>query len=165
MIVLSPRQKKRFPSSKTWDFRSDILANLENLYREVIMEHYKNPRNKGLVEGLGYHIKHIKNPSCGDDVTIQTKCNEGVIEDCRFEGSGCSICCASASVLTETMIGKKVEEAEAIAHNYLKMVSNESIDPSIDLEEAEVFAGVRLFPARIKCASISWKAFLETIKK
>lgn len=141
------------------------MANLENLYREVIMEHYKNPRNKGLVEGLGYHVKHIKNPSCGDDVTIQTKCNEGVIEDCRFEGSGCSICCASASVLTETMIGKKVEEAEAIAHNYLKMVSNESIDPSIDLEEAEVFAGVRLFPARIKCASISWKAFLETIKK
>jgi len=165
LTVLSKRQKKRFCSSKTWDFRSDILANLENLYREVIMEHYKNPRNKGLIDDPSYHTKHIKNPSCGDDVTIQSKCNDGIVEDCRFEGSGCSICCASASVLTETMIGKKVETAEAIANNYLRMVSNESIDPDIDLEEAEVFAGVRLFPARIKCASISWKAFLDTIKK
>lgn len=141
------------------------MANLENLYREVIMEHYKNPRNKGLFDDPKYHSKHIKNPSCGDDVTIQTKTIDGIIEDCRFEGSGCSICCASASVLTETMIGKNVEEATVIADNYLKMVSNEPIDPKIDLEEAEVFAGVRLFPARIKCASISWKAFLETIKK
>jgi len=142
------------------------LANLENLYREVIMEHFKNPRNKGLVlNDNNYHITHIKNPSCGDDITIGTKVENGVVIDCRHEGSGCSICCASASVLTETMIGKSVDLAEKIANNYLNMVSNQEVDDSIDLEEAEVFVGVRLFPARIKCASISWKAFLETIEK
>lgn len=112
-----------------------------------------------------YHTKHIKNPSCGDDITIQSKVVDGIVTDCRHDGSGCSICCASASVLSETVIGKTVEAAKAVSNNYLRMVSNESVDPKIDMEEAEVFAGVRLFPARIKCASISWIAFLETIKK
>lgn len=141
------------------------MANLENLYREVIMEHFKNPRNKGLINSPDYHTKHIKNPSCGDDITIQSKVENGTVVDCRHEGSGCSICCASASVLTETIIGKTVEEAEALSKNFLAMVSNNPIDESIDLEEAEVFAGVRVFPARIKCASIAWMAFLDTIKK
>lgn len=141
------------------------MANLENLYREVIMEHFKNPRNKGLILSENYHLKHIKNPSCGDDITIATFSENGIIKDCRHDGSGCSICCASASVLTETMIGKDVTQAETIAKNYLNMVSNQPFDESIDLEEAEVFVGVKLFPARIKCASIAWKAFLETIAK
>ncbi len=141
------------------------MANLENLYREVIMEHYKNPRNKGLIIDPSYITKHIKNPSCGDDITIQSQVKDGRIRDCRHEGSGCSICCASASVLTETMIGKTVEEATTIANNYLQMVSNEPYDETIDLEEGEAFVGVRVFPARVKCASISWRAFLDTIKK
>lgn len=141
------------------------MSNLENLYREVIMEHYKHPRNKGLVQDDLYQLHHIKNPSCGDDITIQTKVEDGMIADCRHEGTGCSICCASASVLTETMIGKTVHDSRNIAQNYLKMITNEPVEDDIDLEEAEVFQGVRLFPARIKCASISWKAFLETIKE
>ncbi|MGE0003545.1 MAG: Fe-S cluster assembly sulfur transfer protein SufU, partial [Candidatus Izemoplasmatales bacterium] len=131
------------------------MANLENLYREVIMEHYKHPRNKGLLKQDGYILYHIKNPSCGDDITIESNVIDGVVKDCRHDGSGCSICCASASVLTETVIGKTIPEAKAIAENFLNMVSNEAIDPNIDLEEAEVFAGVRMFPARVKCASIS----------
>lgn len=141
------------------------MAGLENLYREVIMEHYKHPRNKGLVEDGRYHLKHIKNPSCGDDITIQSRVENGVVEDCRQDGHGCSICMASASVLTETMIGKTIEEANSIADNYLAMISNQPIDPSVDLEEAEVFAGVRVYPARIKCASIAWIAFKDTIEE
>lgn len=139
------------------------MANLENLYREVIMEHYKNPRNKGLLIDETYKQIHIKNPSCGDDITIQTKVEQGIVTDCRHDGTGCSICCSSASVLSETMIGKTIEEAKKVANTYLNMITNETYDTTVDLEEAEVYKGVRLFPARIKCASISWKAFLETI--
>ncbi|MFA5007282.1 MAG: SUF system NifU family Fe-S cluster assembly protein [Candidatus Izemoplasmatales bacterium] len=139
------------------------MAELDNLYREVILEHYKNPRNKGLSQDPGYVTVHIKNPSCGDDITIQTLFDGDVVKDCRHEGHGCSICCSSASVLTETMVGKTLKESKTIAENYLAMVSNKPFDPTVDLEEATVYAGVRQFPARVKCASIAWQAFLKTI--
>ncbi|MBN2540182.1 MAG: SUF system NifU family Fe-S cluster assembly protein [Bacilli bacterium] len=140
------------------------MSGLDNLYREVIMEHYKNPRNKGLVEDSTYKTFRIKNPSCGDDITIQSLVVDGIIKDCRQEGHGCSISMASASVLTEIMIGKTVAEALTVAENYLNMVSNKEYDEALDLEEAEVFSGVRQFPARVKCASIAWVAFKDTLK-
>lgn len=128
------------------------------------MEHYKNPRNKGLVENENYRLFRIKNPSCGDDITIQTLVEDGIIKDCRHIGHGCSISMASASVLTEMMIDKPVEEALKLADNYLNMVANKDYDQNVDLEEAEVFSGVRQFPARVKCASIAWLAFKDTLK-
>lgn len=140
------------------------MSGLDNLYREVIMEHYKNPRNQGLKDDPNYKLFHIKNPSCGDDITIQTLVEDGRIRDCRHIGHGCSISMASASVLTEIMIGKTVEEAQYIADNYLNMVANKTFDEKLDLEEATVFSGVRQFPARIKCASIAWVAFKDTLK-
>ena len=139
------------------------MAELDNLYREVILEHYKNPRNKGLSQDPAYVTFHIKNPSCGDDITVQTLLSGDVVKDCRHDGHGCSICCASASVLTETMIGKTRTVSASIAENYLAMVSNKDFDAAVDLEEASVFAGVRQFPARVKCASIAWQAYLRTI--
>lgn len=141
------------------------MAGLDNLYREVIMDHYKSPRNKGLVESDEYKLMRIKNPSCGDDITIQTKVVDGVIIDCRQMGHGCSISMASASVLAEMMVGKTVEEALNVVDNYLKMVANKQYDEAVDLEEAAVFSGVKQFPARIKCASIAWVAFKDTIKE
>lgn len=141
------------------------MENLETLYREIILDHYKNPRNKGLLSDLSYVTIHIKNPSCGDDITIQSKIADGKILDCRHEGKGCSICCSSASVMSETVIGKDVEEAKNVAENYLKMVSNKEYDASVDFEEAAVYAGVKQFPARVKCASIAWNAFLQTLDK
>jgi len=140
------------------------MSGLDNLYREVIMEHYKNPRNKGLVDNEEYKLFRIKNPSCGDDITIQTLVKDGIIKDCRQMGHGCSISMASASVLTEIMIGKTVEEALYLVENYLKMVANKDYDKQLDLEEAEVFRGVKQFPARIKCASIAWVAFKDTLE-
>jgi len=140
------------------------MSGLDNLYREVIMDHYKSPRNKGLVEDSKYKLFRIKNPSCGDDITIQTKVENGIIKDCRQMGHGCSISMASASVLTEIMIGKTIEEATYLANNYLNMVANKKYDADLDLEEAAVFSGVKQFPARIKCASIAWVAFKDTIK-
>lgn len=141
------------------------MEKLDNLYREIIMEHYKNPRNKGLVDDPSYITVHIKNPSCGDDITVQSKFENGIVKDCRHDGHGCSICCSSASVMTETVIDKTTEEAKKIADNYLLMVTNKSFDETIDLEEAAVYSGVRQFPARVKCASIAWQAFVETLKK
>lgn len=129
------------------------------------MEHYKNPRNKGLSEDDKYQAVRIKNPSCGDDITMQTHVENGVIKDCRQIASGCSISVASASVLAEMMVGKSVEEGLKLADNFLNMVANKEYDKSLDLEEAEVFSGVKQFPARIKCASIAWVAFKDTLKK
>lgn len=131
------------------------MNDLESLYRQVIMEHYKHPRNKGL---LGYPHYHIKNPSCGDDITIEVKVENGIIKDIRQEGTGCAICCSSASVLTEVMKGKTVEEAKKLIEKYLTMLRGEEITDEDELEEAFVYQGVSKFPARIKCATISWKA-------
>lgn len=141
------------------------MSNLDNLYREIIMEHYKNPRNKGLFEDDRYKTIRIKNPSCGDDITIQTLVEDGIVKDCRQIATGCSISVASASVLSEIMIGKPLEKALLLAENFLNMVSNKNYDETLDLEEAEVFSGVKQFPARIKCASIAWVAFKDTLKK
>ena len=127
---------------------------LENLYRQVIMDHYKNPRNKGL---KGYHHIHLKNPSCGDDITIEANIENDIVKEVRHEGKGCSICCSSASVLTEVIKGKSVSEAKEIIEEYFRMLTGEEVDDE-RLEEALVYEGVSKFPARIKCATISWKA-------
>lgn len=80
------------------------MENLENLYRQVIMDHYKNPRNKGLIENdESYKTLHLNNPSCGDDINIQVKIENGHLCDIRHQGVGCSICCSSASVMSETL--------------------------------------------------------------
>ena len=130
------------------------MNNIENLYRQVIMDHYKNPRNKGL---KGYPKAHIKNPSCGDDITMEALVEDGVIKEIRHQGTGCSICCSSASVLSETLKGKKVEEGKKLIKDFYEMIKGEDVDNE-DLEEALVYQGVSKFPARIKCATVSWKA-------
>lgn len=141
------------------------MNNLEVLYRQVIMDHYKNPRNKGLSKDPSYKTIHIKNPTCGDDITIQTKTDGKVIQDVRHDGTGCSICCSSASVMSETLKGKSVVDAKLISKNYLNMLTNQEYDKTVDLEEAIAYQGVNKFPARIKCASIAWKAFEGTLEE
>lgn len=139
------------------------MNNMEQLYRQVIMDHYKNPRNKGLIQDASYHTIHIKNPTCGDDITVQSKVENGIVTDVRHDGTGCSICCSSASVMSETVKGKSVDEAKILTVNYLNWMGNQPYDETIDMEEAIVYQGVRQFPARIKCASIAWKAFEGTL--
>ena len=141
------------------------MNNLEVLYRQVIMDHYKNPRNKGLVQGEGYKTIHIKNPTCGDDITIQSKIENGVVADVNHDGTGCSICCSSASVMSEVLIGKSVEEATKMKDAYLGMLTNKDYDKDVELEDAVAYSGVRQFPARVKCASIAWKAFEGTLEE
>jgi len=140
------------------------MSQLDHLYREIIMEHYKHPRNKGLVDDDHYHSGRIKNPSCGDDVTIQILTEDGLVKDVKQEATGCSISVAAASVLSELIIGQPVEQAKKTIDAYLNMVSNKDYDDSIDLEEAAVFKGVKKFPARIKCASIAWVAAKDILE-
>ena len=128
------------------------------------MEHYKNPRNQGLVEDEKYTANRIKNPSCGDDITIQVWVEDGLVKDIRQVATGCSISVASASVLSEIVKGKTVEDAKKIVEAYINMVTNKPFDESVDLEEAAVFSGVKKFPARIKCASIAWVAFKDSLE-
>ena len=136
------------------------MNNIENLYRQVIMDHYKNPRNKGL---KGYPHVHIKNPSCGDDITVEARIEDGVIKEINHQGTGCSICCSSASVLSEVLKGKTVKEANALIQKYMQMIKGEPITDEEELEEALVYEGVSKFPARIKCATVAWKALEKVI--
>ncbi len=134
------------------------MNNINDLYRQVIMDHYKSPRNKGLKEGEGYHNLRLKNPSCGDDVTIQAKLENGIITSIRHEGSGCSICCSSASVMSEVLKGKTIEEAKAIIEDFYALIKGEEVKDEDALEDAIAYQGVANFPARVKCATISWRA-------
>lgn len=135
------------------------MNDLENLYKQVIFDHYKNPRNKGL---KGFDHVHLRNPSCGDDITVEMKVENGVITEINHAGSGCLICCSSASVLSETLKGKTVEEATKLINKFYDMMLGKD-NPDEELEEALAYQGVSQFPARIKCATLSWKALEKLI--
>ena len=131
---------------------------LNDLYRQVIMDHYKNPRNKGLIENKSYISFRLKNPSCGDDSTIQALLEGGIIKSVRFDGIGCSICCSSASVMSEVLKGKTINEAKKIIEDFYHLIKGEEVLDAEVLDEAIAFSGVSQFPARVKCATLPWKA-------
>ncbi len=144
-----------------------ISHDIEQLYRDVIMDNYKNPHNKGLLHQVGYTPIHMNNPSCGDDMNVEVKIDGGVITDVRHDGHGCSICCSSASVMSETIKGKTIEEAKNIIEAFYQMVQANPISDEMkeELGEAIAYIGVSQFPARIKCATLSWKAAEKAISE
>ncbi|AMO86488.1 nitrogen fixation NifU-like protein [Solibacillus kalamii] len=132
--------------------------NLDQLYRSVIMDHYKNPRNKGALEENSVTID-MNNPTCGDRIHLTLKLNDGVVEDAKFDGEGCSISMSSASMMTQIVKGKKLDEALELADIFSKMMLGEDFDDEkYDLGDVEALQGVAKFPARIKCATLAWKA-------
>ena len=139
------------------------MQKMEQLYRQIIMDHYKNPRHKGLKEDPAFITHRHKNPSCGDDITIQSRVEDGIIQEIRHEGTGCSICCSSASVVASLLTGKPIQEARTLIHNYIKMIANQPFEHKDALEDALAYEGVKQFPARIKCATIAWKALEATL--
>lgn len=139
--------------------------NIEHLYRQVIMEHYKYPENKGLVSDENYLLIHFKNPSCGDDVRVQLLVENNIVKDIKHEGSGCSICCSSASVASVTLKGKTVKEANLIIKEFYELVKGESFNNEILKGDALAYQGVSKFPARIRCATLAWNALEQGIKK
>ncbi|HKL95291.1 MAG TPA: SUF system NifU family Fe-S cluster assembly protein [Haploplasma sp.] len=131
---------------------------INNLYRQVIMDHYKSPQNKGLINDSNYLTVHMNNPSCGDDVVVQLKIENNIITDIKHFGTGCSICCSSASVMSVTLKNKDKENALAIANEFYSMIQGKGYDKNILTGDAIVYEGVSQFPARVKCATLSWKA-------
>ena len=133
-----------------------MSMNLNDLYGQVIRDHKKFPRNKGLIDG--YKTLRFKNPSCGDDITVQALLEEGKIKDIRHEGSGCAICCSSASVMSEVLKNKSKEEANLVIEDFYRLIKGEDVLDEEALDEAIVYSGVAKFPARVKCATLAWKA-------
>jgi nitrogen fixation NifU-like protein len=129
-------------------------ADLRDLYQEVIMDHNKKPRNFRDMANAN-HLAHGNNPLCGDTLVVFLKLNGDVIEDVSFQGSGCAISVASASLMTEALKGKTLAEAETLYELVHKQMTGEEIDSS-SLGKLAVLSGVKEFPARVKCATLSW---------
>ena len=133
-------------------------SNLDTLYRQVIMDHYKNPRNRGEIEGDTLTI-NMNNPTCGDRIQLQMKVEDGKIADAKFVGEGCSISLSSASMMTQAVKGKTVEDALALSDIFSNIMQGKEYDEDrFDLGDIEALQGVCKFPARIKCATLAWKA-------
>ncbi|ANC78351.1 SUF system NifU family Fe-S cluster assembly protein [Fictibacillus nanhaiensis] len=142
-----------------------MSSNLDQLYRQVIMDHYKNPRNKGVIEDNALTI-NMNNPTCGDRIQLTLKVEDGKIESAKFDGEGCSISLASASMMTQAVKGLPVEDAVKLAKIfYDMMLGNDYDDESYDLGDIEALSGVSKFPARIKCATLAWKAMEQGVGK
>ncbi len=140
---------------------------LESLYQDVIMDHYRNPRGRGLREPFDVEVHHV-NPTCGDEVTLRVKVADGVVQDVSYDAEGCSISQASTSVLAEQVVGQPVGEALAMEAEFLRLMQGKGqIVPDDDMEEligdGIALAGVAKFPARIKCALLGWMAFKDSV--
>ncbi|WP_079478338.1 Fe-S cluster assembly sulfur transfer protein SufU [Halobacillus salinus] len=132
--------------------------NLDTLYRQVIMDHYKNPRNRGAIEG-DHMTVDMNNPTCGDRIQLQLQVEDGVVKDAKFDGEGCSISLSSASMMTQAIKGKPVDDALKMSEIFSELMQGNDVeDESIDLGDIEALQGVSKFPARIKCATLAWKA-------
>ena len=131
------------------------MAELEDLYQEVILDHNKRPRNHRSIDGASHHANGY-NPLCGDKVSIFVKVDGDRISDISFQGSGCAISTASASILTETLKGKTRDEAEALFQKFHGLVTGKGPANGASLGKLAVFSGVSEFPVRVKCATLAW---------
>ncbi len=139
------------------------MSELDNLYQEVILDHSKRPRNLHKLEGAtcqacGY------NPLCGDQVRVYLKVQDGRVIDAAFEGAGCAISTASASIMTETVKGKTVAEAEALFEGFRDLVTGKAPPGQVDLGKLEVFSGVCDYPTRVKCATLVWHTLRSALE-
>jgi nitrogen fixation NifU-like protein len=135
---------------------------LDSLYQEVILDHYRKPHHKGLQDGFGIQVKH-NNPSCGDEVTLNLTISDGVIKAISWDGVGCSISMASVSMMSDLLINQKYEKANQILSEFVDLMQSKGKSQGDEelLDDAVAFAGVSKFPARIKCALLGWMAYKD----
>jgi nitrogen fixation NifU-like protein len=134
------------------------MSDLTDLYQELILDHNRRPRNRRKLEGQHRQAEGY-NPLCGDRVTVYVRLSDGVIEDVAFEGSGCAISTASASLMTESLKGRTIGEARALFERFRAMVTEATAPENGGgpaLGKLKVFSGVRKYPARVKCATLAW---------
>jgi nitrogen fixation protein NifU and related proteins len=141
------------------------MSSLDDLYRRVIMDHYQKPRNRGKLEESDGLIVNLNNPTCGDSISLSLKVENGKVVDAKFLGEGCSISMSSASMMTDAVKGKPVAEALELSQKFSDMMQGKEIDDSIGLGDIEALSGVAKFPARIKCATLAWKALEQGVKQ
>jgi nitrogen fixation NifU-like protein len=148
-------------STKAFDF-----ADVDDLYQEIILDHYRSPRNQEKLAESDLEAQGL-NPFCGDEVVLQIKLIDGLVSGVSFKGTGCSISQASASILTDAIKGKTLSEAEALYFRFRDMMygKDHSEDGMDQLGEAEALAGVKKFPIRIKCALLAWATLEDAIKE
>ena len=137
------------------------MNDLRELYQETIFDHYRQPRNFGPLEGANRKADGY-NPLCGDKVTLYLRVEDGVIRDAHFEGSGCAISTASASLMTESLKGKREEEALHLLDRFHGLVTGTATPD--DLGKLAALAGVREFPQRVKCATLAWRTMQAALK-
>ncbi len=139
-------------------------AELDDLYREIIIDHYRSPRHRGHLKAPSASHEGL-NPLCGDEVTVEVALDKGTLDEIAYSGSGCSISQSSASMMTESVAGKSVAETRKLIADFTAMMrGDESIDPD-DLGDLEAMSGVRKFPVRIKCATLPWHTLAEALKE
>ena len=138
------------------------MSDVDAMYQEIILDHYKHPHNAGLPEPFEAEVHHV-NPTCGDEVTLRVHLDGDTIADVSYEGMGCSISQASVSAMYDLVVGKPVDEAMRIHQTFLGLMQGKgSVEPDEDvLEDGIAFAGVAKFPARVKCALLSWMAWKD----
>ena len=138
------------------------LSKLDNLYRQVILDHSSHPHHKGqIADGA---VIDLNNPTCGDVIKLTLKFDDDKISDIAFDGSGCSISTASASMMTDVVINKSTSEALELADIFSEMVQGQSDDRQKQLGDAAILSGVAKFPQRIKCSTLAWNALKKAIE-
>lgn len=147
------------------------MSALDELYRQVILDHYRSPRHRGSLKGPHIHAEGL-NPSCGDEFSIDLIINDGVIADVATQGQGCSISQASGSMMTEAIIGHTPDEARALTDTFKLMMGIEEGESPLDpdkpgsvLGDLEALQGVKKFPVRIKCADLPWTTLADALDR
>jgi nitrogen fixation NifU-like protein len=140
------------------------MSELTDLYQEVVLDHGKRPRNYGPLEGATHRAEGL-NPLCGDRITVTARVEDGVVRDVRFEGSGCAISKASASVMTGVAKGRTPDEIDAVFERFHRLVTEGPGGVDGDaLGKLAVFGGVHEYPTRVKCASLAWHALRQALR-
>ncbi len=147
------------------------MSDLEELYRQVILDHYRNPRRRGKLTGPHVHAEGL-NPSCGDEFFLDLLIEDGVVTDMAIDGQGCSISQASGSMMTDAILGKSVEDVRTVSSKFKLMMGIDEGEDPLDqdrpgevLGDLEALQGVRKFPVRIKCADLPWTTLSDALEK
>lgn len=136
----------------------------QEIKRSIILEHYQNPKNKGLIDDDSYEFINMNNESCIDEVDLMVKLQDGKIVDARFDGEACAICTSSTSIMLSTLIGKTIDEARIIINNFYNMIEEKEYNEEI-LEEANAYNDIYKQPNRKKCALLAWWGMDKIINK
>ncbi|MBI3953381.1 MAG: SUF system NifU family Fe-S cluster assembly protein [Chloroflexi bacterium] len=137
------------------------LEQLDELYREIILDHYKSPRNRAVPAEANVKAEG-KNPLCGDEITLEVRVEDGVVRDVGLQGKGCSISLSSGSMMTEAIKGKPLAEATALLAGFKELMRGH--EPGVELGDLEALGGVRKFPVRVKCALLAWTTLEQGLK-